>query len=377
MGARAKGTVAILATLGAFASCRALLAIDEKELGFDDAGLDGGGAEASSESGADGAGEGGGTCAAAAETLCSNGCTDVLQDGENCGTCGRVCPGACDTGRCVGKVVAQTGGSAVQLTETADALFWTTPAAPRVRRLAKKGGTSAETITATSGPASGLALREPWVYWATSGSPSILRHPIDGGATSQIVTGLTDAAFLVADDTTVWFTRSANPGDVRQAPVTGGTSTVIVDAVATPVRIVVDADHVYYTADDPPDLGVWKVDKTGAGKVRLYTGKVYSLASDALFLFTVDPLSGSILRIAKADGAKTVLVSGENIAEIDADEGDVYWTSPDGTVSRVSKSGGGAAQRLAVAHVDAHEIVAAYPGAVYWFAGQQIFTTPK
>jgi hypothetical protein len=371
---------ALALALALAGGCRGLLSIEEKQLATDTSGLDG--AIGDGPAVGDGGGDGGNGGCPVGQSPCPTGCKDLQYDAENCGVCGRVCPNECDTGRCTGKKV--TFGNIVDvadMTSNADTIFYTNKVPPIIRRV-KKSGMGGVQMFANSGPTpTGIALRDDaFVYWATTNSdPSIVRRAQDaGGSNTAIVSGSLNIGALVLDATTVWFTRSVD-GEVGYAPIEGGAASVLVSGVASPGRITQDAVNVYYIADELPDVGVWAADKAGTGKTQLHSGKVLGLAYRGGHLYTSASGTGAILRIATDGGPTVPLVpSGETtVRALDVDDTFVYWASADGTISRTKLSPGSPVERIAVAAVDPTVILASDPVAVYWYAPNGIFTTPK
>jgi len=341
-------------------ACRGVLSIDEKELVSaappPPSTSDGGELDASAD-------------APANDASCT---FDLASDSKNCGFCGHVCPATCSFGACTADLVGQIQGNAVALAATSDRLYWTSAAQNRIRTMAKDGTGLRTLVTAADEPV-GIAVRDPWIYWATR--TQIARVAIDGGAPGQIAGAQSQAAYVALDGNDLWYTRSANPGDVRHVALDGGSVSVAVDTISTPAHLALDESSVFYTADDAPDVGLWRADRTTGAKTRLHAGAVVGLAMDGASLYVGDAAASSILRVGKS-GGETTLVTGAVVRGIDVDDTWVYWTSEDGFVSRVQKNGG-TGQRLAIAHQEPGAIVASDPQAVYWYAGLAIFTTPK
>lgn len=377
---RARHALAALLALSAGAAgCRLVLAIEEKQLVPGDDG-------AAPSPGADGAAEaapgddagvdapvGDGGCTGG-RTRCAAGCVDLAADATNCGYCGHACKASCTTGRCVARVAWELGAHPSQLVQSGSALFIASDASGgRVRRLL---GVDNALLASGVGSSARLVVAEPYLYWIAPVPGKVSRVGTDTTGLVDLASGEPGTGLLATDGSDLFFTKAGVAGAVRVMSAGGGPATTIA-SLATPSALAVDATNVFFSGSAAPDVGVWRTDKTGAGRFKIHPGPAGAivLSGDHAFVYDVD--KSSIVRVAKAgDQPALTLVPGTTIAGMDVDATHVYYTLSTGEVYRVSRDGG-PREPVAVAQETPTDIVAGAADAVYWVAATRIYTAPK
>jgi hypothetical protein len=129
----------------------------------------------------------------------------------------------------------------------------------RLVRIGKKGGQSAELVSAKRPKASlgpngynGMAVDDSGIYVADSGNGRILKFALAVGKPQPLATGLKHPFDLSIDATNVYFSQAG--GELMTVSKTGGKATKLATGLAENARVAVDSGTVY-TAHASKDGG--------------------------------------------------------------------------------------------------------------------------
>jgi hypothetical protein len=338
---------------------------------------------------------------------------DVESDPNNCGRCGRKCDsGSCEDGRCpVVTLVATAGYWTYGIAEHGEYVYWTTADDYAVRVVRKADGTTGTVFSSaldTYWHPSGIVVDDQYAYWSTIISGGIYRGRLNGLNPSPELKalGATERPAQLAADGKFLFTASVlyaspNWGVSRFSKGLSGTTEQALIASNQPeaLGIAVDGDWVYWTVGSGA-IGVWranKLDGTSLAYIRPGVQASHALAVDDNWVYWHDPAlqngptkpSGKLLRVAK-DGKSEVPIADEpaTVSDIALDSERAYWFTTDGRIMSVRKSGS-ELLTLAVDQVPLFDDTGALIGGteggvlavdethVYWIAGTQVRSTVK
>ncbi len=220
----------------------------------------------------------GGTCAASSCVLACdsgyadcdkdpvNGCeTYLLEDGANCGACGKDCVhGGCQASTCgappvalgTTSIVSSNSGIAVDATNVYVAGQFDANTGG-VLSVPKAGG-AAKVLVNDDCDINSLVVDATTVYWAgtdcNTGNSAIKSAPIAGGATTVLMDDTTNTQYpagLIADATTLYWYDS-NQGTIYSMPKTGGGPQILASLQGGQQMLgfAADATTLYFTSGD-------------------------------------------------------------------------------------------------------------------------------
>ena len=301
---------------------------------------------------------------------------DLWGDPENCGLCGHACQGGeCHSGRCAPQLLASQQDRAWGIALDRDSVYWTTNNFPcRVMRVAKNGGPPVPMAVEMSA-CWGLEVEGANVYWGTDDS---VRTTTQNGPSSTLAKDQRLPVALTMGSDGLYFVNAGTgvPGSLDGAVLRvgrGGGNVVTLaggEIGGGPTGIALDDTSVYWC--NQRDGAVRKAPRAGLANgqqpitVASVASGVASLVRDGdVLFFTL--LDGSVMRVSVTGGNTQTIFKGQNgmARGIAVDSRFVYWVDvARGTLSRAPK-GGGPAEILASAQV-APEFVAVDESAAYW-----------
>lgn len=304
--------------------------------------------------------------------------TNVLNDGLNCGICGRSCgTTSCVNGFCQPEqVVTATNVTSIDqnssdpnsvvygrnpggvfrvdkntlnsftITTLRDAA-WVDSAATYTYFVDPIDGVFRVNTTTGGNPGSlngaatgGVALDfSSGAVWLTStpGQAALRRIPPSGGIVTTADPATQGALGVDADASNVYYALPSL-GEVRYVPVAGGAATALAFAQGEPSFVYEDTTHVYWTctsagvirrATKPPAVTV-------SDFVTLQPG-AYALAGTASDIYWAPKTTGSLWRASKSSGVWIKLVeSVSGVKAISVDATHAYWVDGSG-IRRVPK----------------------------------------
>ena len=166
-----------------------------------------------------------------------------------------------------------------------------------------------------------------------SAGPGVQSVPLAGGVASLITPG--DAFLVAVDDATIYASQTPPTGDALiSAPKSGGTPTVLV-STANAMNLAVDDRYLYWVQwnDNGSNSSVMRVPKAGGAASVVVSGLTApsNIAVDASHVyFTVGALPGAtqaVMRVPKAGGAAETLYTGSATGALVVDARSVYWSA--------------------------------------------------
>lgn len=224
-------------------------------------------------------------------------------------------------------------------------VYWTVES--EIRSIPKAGGTGSAIATGlTNGW--GLAVGLHDIYWAGSigndaTSGELAKVPKSGGTPIPLATGQARPYSQILSDTNIfWIDQGTstggklNPdGAIMTLSGDAGSPVTLASAQTYPIGLVNDNTNLYWASP----RGVMTVPKAGGAVSLLSPGNAFDLAIDDAWLYAVDYTGGTVSKIDKSSGARTLLASDQkNPHFIVADSTYIYWTNfGDGTVMKLAK----------------------------------------
>lgn len=292
------------------------------------------------------------SCQPDVPTVCKNGCTNVMTDDANCGSCDHACPATstCNAGVC-GPAATNLVPSAAGCTKTVGkaklgisiavangTIYFADAGHGTVKSVPVAGGT-VTTISSTEMAPHGIVANGTTALWINSveggagdGGTNItatVRKSVAGAAPTNVVmatnvTGGINGLVLSTDGATLYYSSDVN---IKSIPVAGGTSTDVAleEHGGIPGAIAIDGTKLVFPTDLNGDVDVITI---AAGTVAK-CGK--NDASGEL-----DPAAQiNCLRIARSQG-------GLFLGAISARANRAYWIN--GTSLKANATGAGATQ---------------------------------
>jgi hypothetical protein len=287
-----------------------------------------------------------------------DGCeVDSLRDATHCGRCGHDCGGgACVDGACMPVTVAQLDGRAAAMQLAGPAVFVSLRTS--IVRVDVATGAVVTSTTTEEDPV--FAVDETHVYWAGDEADGALRRvPLAGGA-AEVLAPVTNAGGLALDEQAVFLTDHDH---VTSVPKAGGAAKDLGLFINALHGIAVDDADAFFFRDT--DLGsLTRVAKSGASSAELIWGKaIEDLVIDEQRAYVALRDEGPYA-IDKTGTLGALLASRPGVGALAVDATDVYFSTDDGLVLRVAKSGG---EPVTVAADQATIVdVAVDDAGVYW-----------
>ena len=182
-------------------------------------------------------------------------CGNKMNDNNNCGACGHVCPG---TTNCVQGSCACFGcGMPTAIAIDATSVYFTT-----AEKLPGRAGT-------------------------------VMKEPLAGGGATTLTSDQYGYG-IASDSTSVYFFSAAgSAGRLMKMPLSGGVPTQLLQGPRNPWAIALDATSVYWVngpSDSPPDGTLMKIPLAGGTPTTLISGltAVGSVAVDGTNVYVID-----------------------------------------------------------------------------------------
>lgn len=281
-------------------------------------------------------------------------CIDTSNDNANCGACGTACSvgSVCAVGRCV-TIVAKGLESARSVALDTTSVYWVTAGDGKAWSAPVGGGPAASLIT--SG-----AAGNPWqpvpvgasLFIATYNSGTIEKVAVTGGAATTVITvpgGSGTVTSMASDGTSLFWVDWSN-STVSRSTLTGANATTLLHGspqVVSPNTIATDGTYLYW-ANGGTSLGtatVYRSGLDGSNPIALASGQnggVYPLAVDGTNVYFGTNLDSAIYVVPATGAAAPTKYATTSTAPggIALDATSVYWT--DAAVMKMSKAGGAA-----------------------------------
>ncbi len=221
-----------------------------------------------------------------------------------------------------------------------------------VGSVAKDGGTP-NVLLSNQEAAGNVALRDYNLFWTSADFTSaqggmINVMPMGGGTVTQVVTGLQSPS-AAAIDANNFYWADLGAGTVSQIGLDGSQQIVLASEQSGLANVAVDAKNVYWTnfsgvLNKKPNLGDGTVNAApiGGGDITVLA-KGYSvtgMAVDGQSAFWFDMTQGTLNEVP-VTGGKTVVLAQEASGSIIGpvlDACNIYWSTFDGSIKKVSKS---------------------------------------
>jgi hypothetical protein len=277
----------------------------------------------------------------------ANGCeANLASDENNCGQCGRVCPGIgiCQNGACPAEVLVQNINAPTCIALSATTVYFCGGGDSMV---VPKAGGAAQTLETggwVTGP-EGVALDSNASYWTYPNADEVRKDTLTPGTADTQLAANVDLAYAIdLDATHVYFVSSnTTTGSVRRVLKDGTQAEVIASNQQEPRGIALDANYVYWV--NRVGGQVARADKASLAVQILATGQANPnrIAVDATSMYWTNRGNGTVMK-ANLDGTSvTTLASGFNSTyAIAIDATHVYFTTDQnpGVVTKVAKTGG-------------------------------------
>jgi hypothetical protein len=282
--------------------------------------------------GDDGATDAPNNCAAG-ETACTNGCTSLAGDKDNCGRCGRSCSGGeCVTGVCTPAVLAIGQGLPRRVAVHGENVYWTN-AAPMggVRTTTKNGGMTNKVQDLEN--ARGLTLSTDGVAFYTSYQIGgvLWRYVLGtGDAPTAIGSGQDFAPEVVVDGTNVYW---SNGTSIQKKDSNGlGTPTTVAGGQSSPHGLAVVGGDVFWVTNDSFSGGLWRT-SVGGGTVEQLTSTTAARAVAAhagIVYYAGLSVNWKVVAYDTATKIDKAIAVDQGLVEgVAADASGVYWTRTD------------------------------------------------
>ena len=252
-----------------------------------------------------------GTCACMTdgESLCPDGCADLQNDKNHCGSCMKTCPSGCSAGRCFTPLTAATTDD-THIAVNDMYIFFTSSNAGTVSWVSRMGGGS-RVIAASQDRPMGIAIDSTNVYWVNQGvgnQGSVMKMPLFGGTPVSLATGEPYPQEIAVDGTYVYWDNFVYAGSVVKVPIAGGDKvTLAADAsMVNTSAMTIDGTNAYWA-----NLG----DGMNTGtimKVPLAGGPITTLVSNIDTPVAVGVFNGTVYFATWGLGVPSVKKVGVN-----------------------------------------------------------------
>lgn len=299
--------------------------------------------------------------------------TNLHQDPENCGRCGRSCGAgrACNAGMCDPEVLVETLPFVYELDHDESTVFfgYGGPAARDPIVAIDKATFTMRPVAVASDPA-GVEVRANDVFFTQIFTGGIYRAPRAGGASTLIAPTEAFVNQVEADDEWIYYGNHDADGYLGVVPIGGGAEVQIGNG---PVfALAHDASHVYFAGHDR----IARVAKASLGGTPviepLIEGEGGTPALDDTYVFYDYPPAGEVRRIPKQPtGAisETVIASEPQISVVTLYGDRLYWRSANGIVTAAKD---GSDRRVLAINQPGTSGLAVDDDYVYWVGYQDL-----
>jgi len=235
-----------------------------------------------------------------------------------------------------------------------------------VFRIHRQGG-GEETLLSIASP-SQIAIDESGLYVTGTDDGTILRLPGTTGTPQTLATDQSIPTDLALDGNYVYWVSHGGAAVRRTLRVGGSAIEDLVVGIENPYRLALSDAYVYFST---AYVGPYRVAKDGGAPELLSSGGAHSVAvRDSYVVWTDRELPGIVGFDENTLQVEILaLLDSEVFADgITLDGGFVYWTQADGTVWRLSRSGG-EPELLASDPGGRPTLIAVDASCVYWTAG--------